>query len=195
MRQGNYLLLILLVTLCVGCKVRLEPGGLMWSEPVREANDSVYYQEKAETLVRPLAELAHQRGLEKVSVLNLVNGGGRVSALGEYFSGRVVEAVNRARLLRVVERGDVAAVMAGLRLSPALVYNREELGRLRDALEAQALITGRITDLGTGLDVRLTLIDLATGDLVASATVNLKRSRFALEMYRHTPPEAENRAG
>ena len=48
---------------------------------------------------------------------------------------------------------DVAAVMAGLRLSPALVYNREELGRLRDALEAQALITGRITDLGTGLDI------------------------------------------
>jgi len=180
------LLVLVILVLCVGCRVRLEPGGLLWAEPPREANDSTYYQEKAESLIRQLAEPSRRHGVKKVSVLSLVNDAGRVSALGEYLSGRVVEAVTRARLSQVVERGDVEALMTRLGLSPALVYSREELLRLGGALEAQALITGRITDLGTGLDVRLTITDLATGDLIASATEHLRRSRFALEMYRHT---------
>ena len=52
------------------------------------------------------------------------------------------------------------------------------------------MMTGKLTDLGTSLDVRLTLTDIATGDIIGSATQSMRRTRFAMEMYRHIPEEA-----
>lgn len=195
MRQGYRLLLMLIFTLCLGCQVRLEPGALYWAEPARGHNESQYYREKARDLVHQLANTIGQSGVQEVVVLDAVNDAGQVSALGEYFSGRVVEAITQAGLFRVVKRGEVERVLETLRLAPALSDNREELGSLGCAFEAEALLTGRITDLGTGLDVRLTLTDVENGDLIAAATEHLKRSRFALEMYRHTCPPERNTAG
>ena len=157
---------MLIFTLCLGCQVRLEPGALYWAEPAREHNESQYYREKARDLVHQLANTIGQSGVQEVVVLDA----GQVSALGEYFSGRVVEAITQAGLFRVVKRGEVERVLETLRLAPALSYNREELRSLGGAFEAEALLTGRITDLGTGLDVRLTLTDVENGDLIAAAT-------------------------
>jgi len=182
LRHG--LLLILILSLA-GCRLHLEPGALYWSEPEKKADDSRYYLEKARGLTRQLERSAGRRSVSKVVVMNLVNDQGEVSSLGEYFSGRVVEAFSEGGGLTVVERGEIRGVLARLDVKPAAIHSREELARLKAALAAEALITGRITDLGTGLDVRLTLTDMATGEMIGAASESLKRTRFALEMLRH----------
>ena len=52
------------------------------------------------------------------------------------------------------------------------------------SLNSQAIITGRLTDLGTNIDVHLTLTDVVSGEVIASATEHLTRTKFAVEMLR-----------
>ena len=55
---------------------------------------------------------------------------------------------------------------------------------LGKSLDSQALLTGKITDLGTNLDMHLTLTDVVTGEVISSATQHLTRTKFAVEMLR-----------
>ena len=61
---------------------------------------------------------------------------------------------------------------------------KNELKNLGKALQSEAILTGKITDLGTNLDVHLSLTDVVTGEVIASATENLNRTKFAVEMLR-----------
>ena len=75
--------------------------------------------------------------------------------------------------------------MEQLNLQPSYSYNKEEIRKMGKALQSQALITGKITDLGTNIDVHLTLTDVMSGEVIASATEHLTRTKFAVEMLRH----------
>ena len=59
------------------------------------------------------------------------------------------------------------------------------LTKMGEILNAEAVITGKITDLGTNLDIQLVLIDIVTGEVIASASEPLNRTKFAVEMLRH----------
>ena len=89
------------------------------------------------------------------------------------------------KIFRVAQKGEVQAVMEQLNLQPSYSYNREEIRKMGKALQSQALITGKITDLGTNIDVHLTLTDVMSGEVIASATEHLTRTKFAVEMLRH----------
>jgi hypothetical protein len=64
------------------------------------------------------------------------------------------------------------------------LYSKSELQTLGKSLDSQAILTGKITDLGTNIDMHLTLTDIVTGEVVSSATQHLNRTKFAVEMLR-----------
>ena len=64
------------------------------------------------------------------------------------------------------------------------MYAKNDLEALGESLDSQAILTGKMTDLGTNIDMHLTLTDVATGEVISSATQHLKRTRFAVEMLR-----------
>jgi hypothetical protein len=85
----------------------------------------------------------------------------------------------------VAQKGEVKSVLDSLKLKPSFHYNKSELRNLGKALNSQAVITGRITDLGTNLDIHLTLTDVMSGEVIASTSESLTRTKFAVEMLRH----------
>jgi len=187
-RKLFYLLIISIFI--SGCEVKLGPSKF-WSKVFRTQTDSNYYKNKSEDLVNYLTENIEEYEINKVTVMDLVDENEESPILGEYLSSRVVEAITKKyyfradKIFRVAQKGEVNAVMKNLNLKPSYSYNKEEIRNMGKALKSQALITGKITDLGTNIDVHLTLTDVMSGEVIASATEHLTRTKFAVEMLRH----------
>ena len=187
-RKLFYLLIISIFI--SGCEVKLGPSQF-WSKVFRTQTDSNYYKNKSEDLVNYLTENIEEYEINKVTVMDLVDENEESPILGEYLSSRVVEAITKKyyfradKIFRVAQKGEVNAVMKNLNLKPSYSYNKEEIRKMGKALKSQALITGKITDLGTNIDVHLTLTDVMSGEVIASATEHLTRTKFAVEMLRH----------
>jgi len=184
MKTKNLFYLLILLFLITACEVKMAPSD-NWSTWFRTQSDSSYYRGKAEKLVKQLSKDTFEYEINRVAVIDPVNAERKAPILGEYISTRVVEAIAKDRVFRVTQKGEVDDVMSKLNLPPAFAYTRPELERLGKALNAQAILTGKLTDLGTNLDVHLTLIDIASGEVIASATESLTRTKFAVELMRH----------
>ena len=172
-----------------GCEVKMGPSQF-WDKIFRTQTDSNYYKNKSEDLIQTLTADVAEYEINKVTVMDLVDEDGKLPVLGEYLSSRIVEAITKKyffkdKIFRVAQKGEVQAVMEQLNLQPSYSYNREEIRKMGKALQSQALITGKITDLGTNIDVHLTLTDVMSGEVIASATEHLTRTKFAVEMLRH----------
>ncbi len=176
--------LLLALVLLAGCEVKLAPSK-MWSKVFKPDTDSGYYQDRSEDLVEDLARDAAEYEINKVVVMDLVDEDDHVPMLGEYMSNRVVEAITRKRYFRVAQRGEVTQTLDALELKPSFNYTHEELTRIGKALRAQAVVNGRVQDIGTNIDIHLALVDVATGEVISSATQHLNRTRFAVELLRH----------
>ncbi len=186
--QKFYFLLIISIFIS-GCEVKLGPSHF-WSKVFRTQTDSNYYKDKSEDLIQTLTSDVEEYEINKVTVMDLVDENGKLPVLGEYLTSRIVEAITKKyffkdKIFRVAQKGEVNAVMDNLNLKPSFSYNKEEIREMGKALNSQALITGRITDLGTNIDVHLTLTDVMSGEVIASATEHLTRTKFAVEMLRH----------
>lgn len=184
MKTNRLFFLIILAVFVGGCEVKMAPSDA-WSEWFKPQTDSSYYQGKAERLVKKLSKDTFEYEINRVVVIDPVNSERKSPVLGEYISARVVEAIAKERVFRVTQKGEVNDVLTRLNLPPAFAYTRPELEKLGQALHAQAILTGKLTDLGTNLDVHLTLIDIASGEVISSATENLTRTKFAVELMKH----------
>ncbi len=184
MNPAPALILTALFLMTSACEVRMAPSDY-WSRLFRTQTDSDYYRDKAEDLVETLSQDLQEYDITRVSVLDFVDEEGRTPILGEYFSSRVIESIAENKTFRVNQKGEIRQVLTQLHLKPSYLYTREELKNLGQALQSQAVLTGKLTDLGTNIDVHLTLTDVLTGEVIASATEPLTRTKFAVEMLRH----------
>lgn len=176
--------LILSVLLLAGCEVKLAPSKV-WSKVFKPDTDSGYYEDRSNDLVEDLARDAEEYEINKVVVMDLVDEDDQVPVLGEYMSSRVVEAITRSRYFRVAQRGEVSQTLEQLELKPSFRYTQDDLHKIGKALKAQAIVNGKVRDIGTNIDVHLALVDVATGEVISSATQHLNRTRFAVELLRH----------
>ena len=189
MKTQKFFCLLIVFFFISGCEVKLGPSQF-WSKIFRTQTDSNYYKNKSEDLVKSLTENVAEYEINKVTVMDLVDEKDESPVLGEYLSSRVIEAITKKyyfqdKIFRVSQKGEVNAVMENLNLKPSYSYNRAEIREMGKALKSQALITGKITDLGTNIDVHITLTDVMSGEVIASATEHLTRTKFAVEMLRH----------
>ena len=189
MNMQKLFYLLIISVFIFGCEVKMGPSQF-WDKVFRTQTDSNYYKNKSEDLIQTLTADVAEYEINKVTVMDLVDEDGKPPVLGEYLSSRIVEAITKKyffkdKVFRVAQKGEVQAVMEQLNLHPSYSYNREEIRKMGKALRSQALITGKITDLGTNIDVHLTLTDVMSGEVIASATEHLTRTKFAIEMLRH----------
>ena len=160
-----------------------------WSKLFRTQTDSRYYQGKSEGLTNQIAKDIEEYEINRITIMDFVDEENRVSILGEYLSSRVIEAFTgrslfHDRTFRVTQKGEVNNILQELNLKHNYLYAKNELKLLGKSLDSQAILTGRITDLGTNIDMHLTLTDIVTGEVISSATQNLTRTKFAVEMLR-----------
>ena len=188
MKTYRIFYLILLSILLSACEVRMAPTEY-WSKLFRTQTDSSYYQGKSESLTNQIAKDIEEYEIDRITVMDFVDEGSRTSILGEYLSSRVIEAFTdrslfQDRTFHVTQKGEVNEILQQLNLKHNYLYAKNDLEALGESLNSQAILTGRMTDLGTNIDMHLTLTDVATGEVISSATQNLTRTKFAVEMLR-----------
>ena len=189
MNMQKLFYLLIISVFIFGCEVKMGPSQF-WDKIFRTQTDSNYYKNKSEDLIQTLTADVAEYEINKVTVFDLVDEENKTPILGEYISTRIVEAITkkyffRDKQFRVAQKGEVQSVLDNLKLQPSFHYNTYDLRHLGKALNSQAVITGRITDLGTNLDVHLTLTDVMSGEVIASTSEPLTRTKFAVEMLRH----------
>ena len=180
--------LIFSIILLSACEVRMAPTEY-WSKLFRTQTDSRYYQIKSEHLTNQVAKDIEEYEIDRITVMDFVDEGNRVSILGEYLSSRIIEAFTSRslfhnRTFRVTQKGEVNEILKELKLKHNYLYAKNDLKLMGKSLDSQAILTGKITDLGTNIDMHLTLTDVVTGEVISSATQHLKRTKFAVEMLR-----------
>jgi len=186
MKTYKIFYLILSLIVLSACEVRMSP---YWSKLLRTQTDSSYYQGKSETLTKEIARDIEEYEIDRITIMDFVDEENQVSILGEYLSSRVIEAFTgrslfHDRAFRVTQKGEVNEVLRELQLQHQYLYAKNDLEALGKSLDSQAMLTGRITDLGTNIDMHLTLTDVVTGEVISSATQHLTRTKFAVEMLR-----------
>ncbi len=175
--------LLIAVTLLAGCEIKFDPSRI-WNWGKTET-DTEYYQDKSDDLVDTITRDVAEYEINKVVVLDLVDDKDKVPILGQYMSNRVVEAMTRNKTFRVAQRGEVMETLNQLDLKPSFKYTSEEIQRIGKALNAQALVMGKLLDIGVNIDVHIALVDIASGEVIASASEQLLRTRSAVELLRH----------
>ena len=166
------------------CEIYMAPSNFM-RDVFKFKSDSGYYRSRARILVKKLTGKVDEYEINKVAVIDLVDENGKVPVLGDYLAQRLVEEMTRDQSFRVAQKGEVKEVLSQLDLQPSLFYAKEDTQKIGESLKAQAIVNGKITDLGTNLDVQLVMMDITTGEVIASATEPLNRTKFAVEMLRH----------
>ena len=179
---------ILLLSLLSACTIKVGPTEY-FEKLFRTQTDSSYYQGKSESLTNEIAKDIEEYEINKITIMDFVDEGNRTSILGEYLSSRVVEAFTdrsllQDRIFHVTQKGEVNEVLQQLNLQHNYLYSKNDLEALGESLNSQAILTGKITDLGTNIDMHLTLTDVVTGEVISSATQHLTRTKFAVEMLR-----------
>ena len=144
--------------------------------------DSEYYKMKSQKLVNDLTRSVYQYEINRIAVIDMTDEEGRAPSLGEYLSDRVIEAITLRKIFRVAQKGEVREALHKLDLKPAFVYTRDQVQSLGEALNIQAIVIGKIRDLGASLDAHLALVDVNTGEVISSTSEKLSRTRFAVEM-------------
>ena len=184
-RPAVWLALLLgTVVLLAGCEFKFDPGPT-WDKWWKPDTDTEYFQEKSDDLVRTITLGVEEYEINKVVVLDLVDSKDKVPILGQYMSNRVVESLTRNKTFRVAQRGEVAQTLERLDLKPSFKYTSDDIQRLGKAMNAQALVMGKLLDIGANIDVHVALVDIASGEVIASASEQLHRTRSTVELLRH----------
>ncbi len=170
--------------LLAGCEIKFDPSRT-WDKWFKPETDTEYYQDKSDDLVDTITRDVEEYEINKVVVLDLVDDKDKVPILGQYMANRVVESMTRNKTFRVAHRGEVLATLDRLDLKPSFKYTSEEIQRIGKAMNAQALVMGKLLDIGANIDVHITLVDIASGEVIASASEKLIRTRSSIELLRH----------
>lgn len=184
MKHIKLISLVMVLVLLSACEVKLAPSQF-WHKMFKPETNSEYYKEKSENLVQELTKGIEEYEINKIVVMDLVDDEDQVPILGEYMSTRVVEAITRGKYFRVAQKGEVVETLNRLSLQPSFRYTKEEIQRIGREMNVQALINGKVRDIGANIDVHITLVDIASGEVIASATEHLNRTKFAVELLHH----------
>lgn len=179
-------ILWLFVLFLSGCQAFPPPSNIFKKVFTTKTN-SRYYEKKARYLVNKLTRQMEEENsnlvINKVAVLDLVDHTGRVSELGRYISLKIANEISKKNYFKMASRGDLLDAMNRLHIG----FNSFETSfpkKLGAILQIEAVIAGKIIDLGTNLDVNVNSIDIKTGEIIASASESVARSDFATAMLR-----------
>jgi TolB-like protein len=168
-------LLTLALFSCSGKEVAKDP-----------TTNSSYYQEKLAKLADELAEKAVRRP-RKVVILDFVNTNGKTSQFGRYITSKFTEIAVIKKLFVTPAEGEVSKTIKQLNLAYNGTLDSVSVKKLGDALNADGVVVGIISDLQKGGDVDLVLklLDTKTGNVVSAASTNFFRSKQVSTMLEN----------
>ncbi len=146
-------------------------------------------QTVGDPLYRALDKLTNQlvSGIEAqnkktLAVIEFSNLDGSVSAFGRFFAEKLISKLFETRRFNVIERNLLNKVIEEYQLSQTGVTTPELAEQLGKLLGVDAIITGTITDMGSGFDINSRIIDTRTGGLMSAASVLVIKDEMVLKL-------------
>lgn len=167
--------------LLAGCEFSLKPP-TQFKEFFKTEADSRYYNRKCGNLLEQLNQKLGEYGIRRIAVMDFVDYEGKVSELGRFLSSNLMVQIPKESALIVVQRGQVEKALQELGIPPKEGYELDAMNKLGKKLAVDGIVVGKLVDLGTNIDVNLKMIDVNTGDVIATASESLARTRYAVEM-------------
>lgn len=167
---------VLVFSGCAALNPVLVPLGL--AEPPPPVTDSAYFNTQTDTLLERL-KTSQSKSFRRVAALNFVNSNGQVSELGRYLTSKFGERAMAKQMFRVTPQGQVKDALTKLKIIGYAELTRDQIEKLGTEVDADAIVTGVVSDLQKGSDVDLSVkvIHVQTGEMAAAASVNIYRSK------------------
>ena len=176
-----FIALVPFLWLLQGCEFSVKPPGGLKKFFATEA-DTRYYERKCANLVDQMDGKMEEYGIRRIAVIDFVDIEGKVSELGKFLAAKLMVQIPKKSPFIVVQKGHVDMALRDLQISPMESYTLQTTKDIGNKLGVDGLLLGKIVDLGTNIDINLKLIDVNTGDLIATASESLARTKYAVEM-------------
>lgn len=177
----KFVLIFPLLFLLFGCEFSLKPPS-KFKEFFKTEADSRYYNRKCRNLLDQLTQNMGEYGIRRIAVIDFVNYEGKVTELGRFLASNLMVQIPKESTLVLVQRGQVEKALQELGVPPMEGYDLAITTKLGRELGVDAIVLGKMVDLGTNIDVNLKMTDVNTGDVVATASESLARTKYAAEM-------------
>lgn len=177
----KFVLILPLLFLLFGCEFSLKPP-TQFKEFFKTEADSRYYNRKCRNLLDQLIQNIDEYGIRRIAVIDFVNYEGKVTELGKFLASNLMVQIPKESKLILVQRGQVEKALKGLEVPPMEGYDLSTTTKLGRELGVDGIVLGKLVDLGTNIDVNLKMMDVNTGDVVATASESLARTKYAVEM-------------
>ncbi len=146
--------------------------------PPDPTTNASYFQEKLTKLATDLSKNA-TRHPRKVAVMDFVNPSGKTSQLGKYLTAKFTEISVMKSLFQTPAEGEVTKAAKQMGISYNGTMDSAAAKRLGEAIGADAIIVGTISDLQKGSDVDLVvkIIDAKNGNVISASSTSFLRSK------------------
>lgn len=98
------------------------------------------------------------------------------SVEGGLFSERLVTRLSEGGVVRVVERALLDKIMAEQKLSAVGFVDPQSSVQIGKLLGAHGIVSGSVTDLGENIEIHLRLVNVETGEVVATSKVTTRKT-------------------
>lgn len=141
-----------------------------------------------EHLAEGLAKGVDTNEKSKIAILEFSDISGYRSALGKFLAEELVTALASLEPPRfeVVERSQLAKVLAEQKLSESSLLDPETVVRIGKILGIQGIVTGTLADLGATVRVNARLISAETASILSAVAVSLDNEGTVKHLLRQS---------
>lgn len=130
--------------------------------------DQNYLDFRIKSLGMKLIENTKIKNL-KIAVVDFVTLGGGISGLGKFVAENLSQILVERKDWQIIERRLLSKILQEQALSQSGIFDEKSLKKIARLSEADAICTGTISDLGDAIIINARLINVETGEILATA--------------------------
>jgi TolB-like protein len=138
---------------------------------------SVEFDRQIDILAQEIIDSLDVQKTHKIAVIEFPNLEGNVSDLGKYLAEELTTRLFRTGRFQMIERQLMKRMMEEQKLNASGLIDEQSASKLGRMLGVDALTTGTIAELNTGVKINARLIAVETGAVFAVASVKIPMSR------------------
>lgn len=149
----------------------------------------------AEDLEGGITEIAQQLSarmagaeITKIAIVEFPDINGFQSALGQFIAEELITQFSLVEIGKfdIVERRQLARVLAEQDLTDSSLFDAESIASIGKILGIEAIVTGSIADLGSGVKINARVISVETARVFAAASVKIPKDDIVTDLMRQS---------
>lgn len=138
------------------------------------------------TVNKHIAQALPQDKKPLLAVLDFSDLSDCVSAFGRLTSEELVTKLFQTKRVRLVEREWLKKAVNELKFNPSELVGPSRAKQLGRQVEADAIVSGTVTDLGSSVKINARVIEVERGDVLAATGTEIEKDESVSHLVRQT---------